>query len=171
VAPPVAPSPVAPPPGYPAQPPGYPAQPQYSPQPAYPQPPLQPQPQPAEAPKKKRTGLVVALLVALLFLAGIAAAVLLLALAGGSDLSTTLDTCRIEADGTMVATGEATSGDGAADATVTVLFTDDADGSEIETVTADVDVPDGGSAPWEAEGSAGDDVQRIGCEVTEIEGG
>jgi hypothetical protein len=105
-------------------------------------------------------------LVAALVAAGVVVAVVL---SGGDELSATLDRCRIQADGTMVAAGSV-RGDAGSTATIGVEFRDTSDGRAIEDVRVTVEVPDGGSAPWRATGRAGDDVRRITCVVTDVEG-
>lgn len=119
----------------------------------------------SEPPKRQRTGLVVGLVVLALLVAGVAA---VLVLRGGDpDLELAIDTCDIAADGTMSASGTIRNhGGDRADVTIEVAFSDTDSGNTIETDRTSVSVPGGASERWSASGTAGDDVQRITCDVT-----
>ena len=121
----------------------------------------------AEEPKKRRTGLVVGLaLLTLVVIGGIVAAAVLLG-GGDSDLELAIDSCAIAADGSMSATGTVRNDGGdRADVTVEVVFSDTDSGNTIETDRSSISVPGNASERWSASGSAGDEVQRITCDVT-----
>lgn len=120
----------------------------------------------SEPPKRQRTGLVVGLVVLALLVAGVVAAVLVLR-GGDPDLELSIDTCDIAADGTMSASGTIRNhGGDRADVTIEVAFSDTDSGNTIETDRTSVSVPGGASERWSASGTAGDDVQRITCDVT-----
>jgi hypothetical protein len=106
--------------------------------------------------------------VALLVIGGIVAAVLVLS-ADDVDVDLAIDTCEIEADGTMSATG-AVINDGGQEETVTVevVFSDSATQDEISSQRARVTAASGSSGRWSASGNAGDSVQRVTCEATLI---
>jgi hypothetical protein len=144
-----------------------PAAPPYAPPPGPPVAPPLPSAQAAPPREKSRTGLIVALVVlAALVLGGIILAALLLG-AEDTDLSLTIDTCEIAADGSMTATGAVTNdGSDRADVTVEVTFSDSATGDTIEQDSSPVEVAGGSSERWSASGSAGDEVNQITCDVT-----
>lgn len=121
----------------------------------------------SEPPKRQRTGLVVGLVVLALLVAGVVAAVLVLR-GGDPDLELAIDTCDIAADGTMSRRRgrSATTAVTRADVTIEVAFSDTDSGNTIETDRTSVSVPGGASERWSASGTAGDDVQRITCDVT-----
>lgn len=124
---------------------------------------------PPAAEKKSKAPLLIGLAVlALLVVGGIVAAVLVLS-GGDSDLDLAIDTCEIQADGTMNATG-AVINDGGDEATVTVevVFSDSATQDEISSQRARVTSAGGSSGRWSATGNAGDSVQRVTCEATLI---
>lgn len=105
---------------------------------------------------------MVALVVLVLLVAGAAVGAWYVLSGGAADVS--IDSCVIEADGTLSASGEVDGLGG--DQRVEVRFSDAADGSQV-----DVD-PDAASSdgPWQARGSAGDQVQRVECTATVVDG-
>jgi flagellar basal body-associated protein FliL len=113
---------------------------------------------PAEPAKKKsKVGLIIALLVVVLLIAG--GAVAFLVSGSSSSATATLTTCKIDADGTLTASG-GLSGD-AKKVTVEFRNTDGNQQVDSDSVTAS-----GGK--WTATGSAPDDVQRVTCVVAKI---
>lgn len=115
-------------------------------------------PQQPEGRKRSRVALVVVgLLVVLALVAGGVA--LLLDSGGGATVS--IDTCTIEADGTLGASGRLEDGDG--DTEVRITFRD-VDG-DARVADDEVTVP-GGEGRWEGDGRAGDDVERVTCIAT-----
>jgi hypothetical protein len=110
----------------------------------------------------KRSGaltwvLVAGLLVLGLVVVGLVAAVVVIG-ADGAEL--TVDECRIEADGRLVAAGTVRA-DGP-EVTVGVSFVDADRGTEVDEGEAVVDTRPG-TAGWEATGSAPAAVQRVTC--------
>ncbi len=76
-----------------------------------------------------------------------------------------MDSCVIEADGTMTASGTVTNdNDDQVTARVTVVF-EDAETKDMvdRSFVDDLKVDGKDTADWEATGSAGDEVQRITC--------
>ena len=173
--------PPAPPPGYPSGPPGYPSPPGA---PGYPAPPggtVPPPLGPAGAPgapapgtppeRKRRTGLVIGLVVLVLVVAVAAGVVAYLVASGGSgsDLTATVDRCVIDADGTLTASGRLTNDGGdAQQVRMTVVFDDSKGGARVDRSFVTVRVGPGRSAPWRATGNAGESVQRVTCVVTDV---
>jgi hypothetical protein len=113
---------------------------------------------------QRRKGLIIGLVVVGLLVVGgaIAAA---LTVFGGSDLELTIDTCEIAADGTLTAAG-VVKGPNGTGVQIDVVFVDTATDEEVDTADASVDLSFGSAGnPWEATGSAGDDVQQVTCNV------
>lgn len=134
-------------------------------QPAYATPVVPGQPAVGDAPKKSKAGLIIGLLVVLLLIVGGVVAFLAFG-SGSSDMKATLNTCRIDADGTLTAAGRLTGG---SKATIAVEFKNSDGGSTVDSGTAVVTAT-GDGAPWEVTGSAGDDVQKVTCVVTKVTG-
>jgi hypothetical protein len=87
----------------------------------------------------------------------------------GSDLTATIDTCKIEADGTLTASGEVRNEGGSdSSAKMTVEFRNTDGNAVVDSGTADVQAPGDGSTGWDVSGSAPDDVQRVTCVVTKL---
>lgn len=117
-----------------------------------------------ETPKKGKAGLVIGLLVVVLLIVG--GVVAFLAFGSGSgDLTATINTCKIDADGTLTASG-GLKGDGDK-ATIAVEFKNTDGGARVDSGTAVVTASSDG-APWEVTGTAGDDVQKVTCVVTKV---
>ena len=130
-------------------------------------PPITPSAAPPAAPASKKTGLIIGLIVVLaLIIGGIAAAAVVL-MDSGTELELDIAACEIAADGTLTASGsvENTSGT-TTDVDVEVDFRDDDGGSIIDTDSARITVPGDSAERWSLTGTAGDDVQRITCDVT-----
>ncbi len=115
----------------------------------------------------KRTGLIVAMVIAGLLVVGGIAGVALLTFSSSSDLELTIDTCEIAADGTLSASGTV-GGPSGAGVDVRVSFVDVATGTEVDSDTVGVDLGTAatGPDPWQASGTAGDQVQQVTCDVT-----
>lgn len=170
-APPNDPTPTAVQPTVPPYPAGPPTGPPLAPPDAWNQPPGAPPlgtpVEPTTPPTSKKTGLIIGVLVVLALIIGgiVAAAVVLM----DSDPQLTLDieVCEIAADGTMTASGsvENTSGS-TADVDIDVVFRNDATSSTVDTDTVELNVPGDSGERWSLSGTAGDDVQRISCDVT-----
>ena len=113
--------------------------------------------------KKGRAGLVIGLLVvALLIIGGIVGVAL--AMGGSSgELELAIDTCEIDADGRLSATGTVDGPDGTA-VRVEVEFVDSATDDQADTAGTSVDLGSGNS--WTVSGSAGAEVQQVTCNVT-----
>lgn len=170
--PPTAPPPTGPPsfPGFtapaPVTPPGavgFPSAPPY----AAPPPFNQPGAEAAEpAPRKRGRGPVVAFFVILLLVAGVVIAFLVTTVRSGSGPTTTIDTCRIDADGSLTAAGRVSGA--TTKATLTVEFRDTKGNTLVDSGRAVIDVRDDRPTPWRVTGKAGDSVQRVTCTVTEV---
>ena len=115
----------------------------------------------------KRTGLIVAMVIAGLLVVGGIAGVALLTLGGSSGLELTIDTCEIAADGTLSASGTV-GGPSGTGVEVQVSFVDLATGSEVDSDTVGVDLGTtaSGGDPWQVSGTAGDQVRQVTCDVT-----
>lgn len=134
-------------------------------------PPYQPPPhQPAAPPSRSSTGRTLAVVaglvvVGLLVVGGVLAAVVVLSGSGG-DLEVTIEDCSIAADGTLGAAGSVrSSGDGGT-VEVEVRYTDVETGEQVDTATTSMELPADAAQRWTLDGSAGDDVQRVTCDVT-----
>ncbi len=105
-------------------------------------------------------------MVAILLVVGAILAAIVVA-SGGTDLELTIDTCEIAADGSLSASGSVrnTGGD-AAEVPLEVEFSDVATGDVVDTDSSTVEVSGGSAERWQAEGAAGDDVDRVSCDVT-----
>ena len=137
------------------------AQPPYGPAAAAP-------PSSTPAKPRRRTRWVVATVVVIVLL--VAGAVVALVATRDDGLTATIDTCRIDADGTLTASGSLTGGDDDS-ARVSVTFGDVETGSTIDRATADARLTNG-SGRWEATGSTSDeDVRQVTCTVTSIDPG
>ncbi len=112
--------------------------------------------------RQRRTGLIVGLLVVAVLVIGGIVGIALLA-GGGSDLTITVDTCSIAADGSLRAAGTVGGPDGTS-VTVEVDFVDSATGADVDSGSTSLDLGSGGS--WEVTGSAGDEVQGVDCNAT-----
>ncbi|UDY38113.1 hypothetical protein [Dermatobacter hominis] len=125
-----------------------------------------PEPTPA---KKGKAGLIVGLLVVLLLVVGGVVAFLVANRDSGSDLTATIDTCTIDADGTLTAAGTLRN-EGGSESSVkmTVEFRNSDGDAVVDKGTTDVQAPGDGSTDWDVSGSAPDDVQRVTCVVTKI---
>jgi hypothetical protein len=194
--PPVAPvPPPVPPPGYPVGPPaqpGYPSQPPPQPPagpPGYPQAPAYGQPAPygtppggyaaapvagaAVAPEKKKRSklwLVLGLLVLLAVLAiGAIGAVALLGSSSSGDLTATVGTCQIAADGSLTTSGLVrNSGGDSQKVKLTVVFDNADGGKQVDRSFVDITVPANGKQSWQATGNAADDVKKVTCVVSDL---
>ena len=113
--------------------------------------------------KKSRVGLVVGLVVVLVLLIGAGLAAVLL-VGGGATAELTVDSCEIAADGSLIATGSVTNGNGDS-VGVDVSFLEVSSGDEVQADTVTVLLLDG-SGNWSSTGSAGDSVTQVTCEAT-----
>ncbi len=121
----------------------------------------------AEPAPKKKTGLIIGLIVVLaLIIGGIAAAAVVM-MGSGPNLELDIEVCEIAADGTLTASGsvENTSGS-TGDVDIEVVFHDDADDSIVARDSTDISVPGNSAERWTLSGTAGDQVQRVTCDVT-----
>jgi hypothetical protein len=125
---------------------------------------------PAPAPAKKgKAGLIIGLLVVLLLVVGGVVAFLIAGRDSGSDVSATIDTCTIDADGTLTAAGKLRNDSGSETSVkMTVEFQNTDGNAVVDSGTADVVAPGDGSTDWDVSGSAPDDVQRVTCVVKKI---
>lgn len=108
--------------------------------------------------------MIALLVVAALVVGGIVTAAVVMG-AGSTELTLRIDTCEIAADGTLTATGTINSS-AATDVDVEVTFTDLAGGDVVDTGQQTLTVPEDAAQRWQVTGTAGDDVQRVTCDVT-----
>ncbi|MFV0315651.1 MAG: hypothetical protein ACK5O2_01655 [Microthrixaceae bacterium] len=103
---------------------------------------------------------MVVLLIALLVAIG--AFVAVRAFMGGAAITGTVDECRIDADGTLTASGTVRS-DEALDRALSIRFEDAQTGAEVDRATVDVAGGPEETIPWTVRGQAGDSVNRVDC--------
>jgi hypothetical protein len=112
-------------------------------------------------PQRSNRALTWLLVAAVLVLSLVAVGLLTgLVLLGADDLELTVDECRIDADGRLLARGSVRSD--SREVTVGVAFTDADRGGEVDEGEAVVD-PRGDTIGWRVTGSAPDAVQRVTC--------
>lgn len=128
---------------------------------------IDPQPSgPAEAPRRNRALLFVALaVVALLAVGGVIAAVSVLG-SGDSDLGLEIDSCEISASGTVTAAGTLRNDSGdRAEVDLEVTFRDVATDEAFATERIPLRVAGNSSERWNATAEASEEVQQVNCDV------
>ena len=112
-----------------------------------------------------KAGVVIALLVVALLIVGGVVAALLVLRSSSPELTLTIETCEIAADGALSASGTVSSS-AAADVEVDVTFSGLPDGELVDRGQQTVPVPADAAQRWQVSGVAGDEVQRVTCDVT-----
>jgi hypothetical protein len=105
--------------------------------------------------------------IVLVLVAGVVVAV---AVTGDSGPTATVDQCRIEADGTLTASGGVAGGD-TDRVRLGITFADAGSGKTVDRTSASADLT-GGSGRWEATGSTSDEeVRQVTCTVARVDPG